>query len=196
MTSSSVCELARKFISTVSETSFDSEHQESLVRSDYPVANLDSIKTDYAVRRGIEEPRSADALHVDYDGTMAVIEFKAGKMSSRKQYEVLQKAYDSVVILLDATNHTMDSFRSKSSFILVYNFEKNFPTAEETRDSSFLSDPPSFTRINKVVHGFAGKPAIRFGLAKLGNHCFSRVFTYSVDEFRTEFLKKRASALA
>lgn len=186
----------QRFISTVSDTSYDDQNGKSLVDSPFPVANFDAMKTDYAIRRGISEPRSADALHVGTENSVALIEFKSGVMSRRKSYEVLEKAYDSVVILLDKTGWTMDQFRARTDFILVYSFEKNLAEEKCEGKRDALSNPPSYSKISGALHSLAEEPAIRFGLAKLENHCYRKVRTYSEAEFVSEFLENAHTALS
>lgn len=177
------------FISSISDVSYDSENGRSLVVSSFPVFNFDKIKTEYARSHKINEPKSADALHVDATGTLVLIEFKSGEMNRRKSYEVLEKAYDSALILLDKTEWTLDQLRTQADFVLVYSFDRNSSHDDIGIEPDYLSNPAFYAKISSSVHSLAKSPSIRFGLSKLERHCYRSVLTYSDAEFDSRFLQ-------
>ena len=92
-------------ISTLKETSADTSKSsfiEYMTNSDISVVNFDGVKKMYIKGLGINEgPKSIDALYVNNNSKIVLIEFKNGKMREEKYFDVVRKIYDSVFILSD-----------------------------------------------------------------------------------------------
>ena len=179
-------------ITTLQAASRDGSNGEELSGSQLSVINFDRVKTDYARRLNISEPKSVDALCLDPSGDFALIEFKNRRVDKREGYEVCQKAYDSILMLSDISSLLLQGMRKRGTFVLVYNEAKN-------RDGAVGDDPkkaiqPSESREGLVAHALdrlAKTPQVRFGMEAFKGYCFKNVYTYTEKEFEERFVRPR-----
>lgn len=177
--------------STLKETSIDKRDQAEakyMTESSKQVINFDQVKNDYARPLCLSSvPSSVDALFSDTEGHLVFVEFKNGVMSQKKQYDVLKKAYDSVLIFNDITSSQLAELRDSAEFVLVYNESENVDNSDgELKDKLAAQVQPSqaFDAIAKAISGLAKKEYICFGLRRLQNYCFKKVHTYTENEFQ------------
>ena len=181
-------EIFKKSISTFKETSRDTDSQPPtyMTDSEVEVINFDKVKERYTKElRGVETPCSVDALYIDKEDNIFLIEFKNGKIDSHKKYAIYNKIYDSLLIFNDIIKETVSFCRENVSFILVYNGNKVVDeSAHETQEDS------SKIQISKFFHKKAKKKFVQFGLQQFERLYFKEVFTYTESEFNEMFLSR------
>lgn len=125
-------ELKEKCKSTLKETSKDEKEEGKkgfLTDLEKECINFDKLKEEYIRVNKIKcsgVPSSCDAL-LESNNELCFIEFKNG---SFKDYEIIRKIYDSLLIFLDLTGKTISFSRQYMSFYLVYNKNTNLFDAE------------------------------------------------------------------
>lgn len=163
-----------------------------MVLSGVKALNYDNIKKIYLKHKKINSLRSNDALYDKSNkyefiekGDYFFVEFKNGVLipgtnknecddeKNKKIFEIKEKIYDSVVILLEIIEKDFKFLRENFLYILVYNEEKN----------------SSKSNIKSHVSKKAEENIIKFGLGKFKGYFFKNVYTCTVKEFENEFLK-------
>lgn len=186
----------QKCRSSLKETSKDtsSGNDEYMVQSSMEVIDFDKVKDEFVELNNIEEAmKSMDALFVSESSNSSTcdvkfffIEFKSGFIDKSKQYEILQKMYDSLIIFSHITNLSVKEICAKSTSILVYDKRKNPDTASRNG----VEESESYDKLARAVLKNAGQPFIKFGFAKYKNFLFKEIFTYTLEDFNGEFLSK------
>lgn len=181
-------------MSTLKKTSLDdgSGKNQYMTESQMSVVDFDKVKDNYARLNNITPtPKSNDALFNAREDDYIFVEFKNGKISQKKKYEIWEKIYNSVMIFGDITETTLSYMRENLKYILVYNetvqngisaMESGTEKANEVASSAALDD------IAKRVTGYGGKEFVKFGLDKFKGYCFKEVHTYNQNEFE-DYLK-------
>lgn len=176
--------------STLKEVSADRRDESTeifMTESEKEVINFDKVKDSYVRPLGLNSiPCSVDALFCDQTGTLIFAEFKNGVMDSKKQYSVLKKAYDSVLIFNDITSSQVSDLRNSAEFILIYNESENAESRDpelKEKVSTGIQPSPAYDTIAKTISGFANTEYICFGLRPLQKYCFRKVHTYTEREF-------------
>lgn len=168
-------QLLKDHISNLKETSKDTSDATNIqymTTSTLPAIDFDAVKTAYLNFLGLSEEhaKSIDALAL-CDSPLVFIEFKNGNMQHEKG-AVKNKIRDSLLILCDIICKSIGFTRENMEFILVYNEAKN-----------------SRVGIGKYLTNLEGKSSILFGLEKYEKIYFKHVYTYTEDEFNTNFLQ-------
>lgn len=183
--------LLNDYISTMRETSYDSDNKEYMSLSDIEVIDFDNVKGEYVSKKywpdsqkPIDHIRSCDTFYISDDDKFYLIEFKNGKISRKKQYQIYEKIYDSFIILLDVFNMTVSDWRIKTEFILVYNSKNN----KEDNEPENIQDSKSRAEIGNFISSKADENFIRFGLGKYQDYLFNKVFTLTEEEFEEEYV--------
>ena len=187
-------EIFQKNKCTLKKTSKD-EHDNGfklyLTESCLNVINFDVVKDKYAKPFHLEYcPRSCDALFQSTD-CYVFVEFKAGKITKQKQYQILQKIYDSLLIFSDISHLTIGELRNEAEFILVYDEKANLDNTDpelKEKSTQRIQESASLKQFEKTIAGFAKKEITCFGLGFFEKYCFKRVHTFSEKEF-DEYLK-------
>lgn len=118
---------------TLKNISFDKTNKESLCVSSKNIINFDKVCDNYKKIKKINGvPKSNDGLWISEDN-MTFIEFKNGNLDNHAWYELLQKNYDSLLILFDINfenrekilQNNLSFSREFIDYILVYNKDKN-----------------------------------------------------------------------
>lgn len=170
--------------STLKAVSYDDKNNVYMTESSIPVYDFDGIKDWYwenIIKSRLKGP-SNDALYIDGD-RMLFIEFKNGNISSFGRDGLVHKLHDSLLMLLDeelAVSAVCKSFKPTTTYtrkymeyILVYNKDKH-PNGENNRRC--IADS-----LNK---------RIRFGLGIYEGFLFSKVRTFTIEEFEKYFVSK------
>ncbi len=163
-----------------------------MVLSGVKALDYDNIKKIYLKHKKINSLRSNDALYDKSNkyefiekGDYFFVEFKNGVLipgtnknecddeKNKKIFEIKEKIYDSVVILLEIIEKDFKFLRENFLYILVYNEEKN----------------SSKSNIKLHVSKKAEENIIKFGLGKFKGYFFKNVYTCTVKEFENKFLK-------
>ncbi len=145
---------------TVTEASHDAAHHESLIVSDVKVANFDGIKDKFAGKHRLRvKPCSADALFVDGDGGIVLAEFKNGEID---EMQIIEKLYDSAIILLDSQQQRLTWMIENVCFVLVYRDANENVRARHNlmRLGSRKSDDPTMFYIDKKAPHYLYKDVV------------------------------------
>lgn len=161
----------------------DSKVPDSMTKSQIKTINFDKVKEAYIKgMRLTNTPCSNDALYITKDGEYYFIEFKNGKMTRDKVFNVYNKIYDSLLIFNDIVGQNISFCRDKVNFILVYNESKN-----PNEDMGQEENPR--IKIGKHFSKKAKKQFVRFDLNRYKKIYFKDVYTYTEKEFEEEFLQ-------
>jgi hypothetical protein len=143
--------------------------------------NFDKFKNEYIKNLQLPEaPLSCDAFIKTNTNEWFLIEFKNGKIEVRKNFEIKVKIFESLLILLDKLNKTIEFSRDNLNFILVYN--------ENVAHGLTQFNNMGFDAIQTKLFSLANSRKIRFGLRRFQNIYFKKVFTYSKTEYENNFV--------
>lgn len=179
-------EIFKKCLSTFKETSIDKDSDDVryMTESQVQVVNYDNVKNKYIHGMKLKQtPCSNDALYIDSAGKYYFVEFKNGKMTQSKIYNVYNKVYDSLLIFNDIIEKNISFCRENVNFILVYNESKNPEDKTKPQESARVS-------IGKYFAKKANKKYVRFEMDRFEKIYFKDVWTYTEKEFEEEFLQK------
>ena len=167
-----------KVNTTLKQTSYDDAKNEYMTESEYPVIDFDAVKEAYLLNKGakIEELKSADAL-VNCAQKIVFIEFKNGSMKNEKK-GVKEKMKDSMFILVDLLDSTIEYVRSNVAFVVVYNKEKN------PRSS------PSMDIFSDIVSKLGHDRICRFGFDNYRKLYFNNIITYNYEQFNKDIMDR------
>lgn len=167
-----------KVNTTLKQTSYDDAKNEYMTESKYPVIDFDAVKEAYLLNKGakIEELKSADAL-VNCAQKIVFIEFKNGSMKNEKK-GVKEKMKDSMFILVDLLDSTIEYVRSNVAFVVVYNKEKN------PRSS------PSMDIFSDIVSKLGHDRICRFGFDNYRKLYFNNIITYNYEQFNKDIMDR------
>lgn len=175
------------------ETSKD-DHDGSITymtESQYQVISFDDVKNDYIKGLGLTDiPRSNDALLSLPDGSLVFVEFKNGYIDRKDQHDIRKKIFDSMLMFSDIVETGISKTRAEMDYILVYNQTKNPP--ESSNAKTKVSDSESRDTIAKKLLNLGSASYVKYGLDIFRNYCFREVYSYTVQEFEENFLKKYA----
>ena len=165
-----------KVNTTLKQTSYDDAKKEYMTESEYPVIDFDAVKEAYLLNKGakIEELKSADAL-LNCAQKIVFIEFKNGSMKNEKK-GVKEKMKDSMFILVDLLDSTIEYVRRNVAFVVVYNKEKN------PRSS------PSMDTFSDIVAKLGHDRICRFGFDNYRELYFGKIVTYNNEQFNKDIM--------
>lgn len=173
------------FKASLKEASHDDANSVYMLADEIEVIRIDDVTDDYTSKCRISSVDSVDALHYcDSEGN-ALVEFKNGKLDNKDIYEIMQKVYNSLLIISDITKLTIGDFRKELDFVLVYNKEKN---------PSFFNEIPAPSNSNalrtmtKTMSKKAKKEFNIEGLYAFESFCVRTVKIMSVEQFKGEYL--------
>ena len=174
-----------KFKKTLSLTSLDKSRNVCMTGSQLMVVDFDEVKNQYVSSlgtRAVPAPNSNDALHVDRNDRMYFVEFKNGKVD---KYKLMQKNYDSTIILSTILDENIANLKERLEYILVYDEEKN----PDGKDLGVLVQPaPSRDKIGKSFAKQSKVNFIKFNQGFFVNYLFSKVHTITKSEFEEKFV--------
>jgi hypothetical protein len=141
------------------------------------VVNFDSFKNSIAAKFAVSRsPNSGDVLYMYAEDEWFLIEFKNGKLDEAKMYQVRGKIFQSLLLLTEQLNNTIDFTRRNVNLILVYN--------ESIEHTARIMIGNALT---KLAEGTGFYP---FGLAGLQGLFFKDVFAWNKFEFENNFVSK------
>ncbi|GHT61350.1 hypothetical protein FACS1894109_19830 [Spirochaetia bacterium] len=149
-----------------------------------PVVNFDKFKGEFI--RGMalpEAPLSCDAFYMSASGELFLIEFKNGRIEAKKNFEIKVKIFESLLILLEKLDKTIEFTRRNLTFILVYNEDISHGQSQFDNTDGLLA-------IQHNIFALSRSPMIRFGLHRFKNIYFKEIYTYSRAEFEANFVLK------
>lgn len=185
----------KRFEVTLKETSYDKANKEYMCDLSCAAIDFDCLK-DQFVRsfdlRNVSAPSSNDALIVK-DDEYIFIEFKNGHINPKIAFEIQKKIYDSFIILSDLCDEVLSDLKKKTSFILVYNGDKNDGHLLEGFNISTRKKGKTHERENSrneivnTLFGLANERLIRFNLEIFLDYLFKDVYTLTLEEFVEEY---------
>jgi hypothetical protein len=136
------------------------------------VVNVDKFKNDFIRNMGLNQvPMSCDALYMNSPNEFFLIEFKNGEIDNLKNYEVKVKIFETLLILTEKLDKTIQFTRKNMVFILVYN---------EDVAHKFYIHGKVFSRTSDFK--------VDMGLSRFEKIYFKAVNVYSKAEFETRFV--------
>jgi hypothetical protein len=136
------------------------------------VVNVDKFKSDFVRNMGLNQvPKSCDALCMISSNEFYLIEFKNGVMDNLKNYEVKTKIFETLLLLTERLDKTIQFTRENVTFILVYN--------EDVSHKCYIHD-----QVSRKTTDFK----FDLGLARFEKIYFKSVNVYSKAEFERNFV--------
>lgn len=175
----------KQYIKEIGATSTNSSspNRRKLVESQEKVIDFDRLKKGYARKHRFRKmPCSCDALFIGMDGSETLIEFKDVQLTPRdsdSHLKIFKKIYDSILIICEIENKDISHMRDSMNFVLVYQKDERKNRNE----------------IAKKVAAKANCEFVLYGLDRFEGFCFERVQTLSPNEFESQFLSIKKSAL-
>lgn len=179
--------------STLKEMSKDDK--EYMVEFENFGINFDEVVKDYTEFYKLSQtPSSNDGFVWEKSGRIYFVEFKNGNLQkSSEKHKIKTKIYDSILILMDIADISLESMRETVEYILVYNEEKGRSFLENEEKNASSNSQSLHNLANSIYKTKKNqgqqKELILFGLEKFQNYCFKAVHTYTVPQFE-EYLKK------
>jgi hypothetical protein len=145
------------------------------------VINFDHFKNDFVSKMALSNvPLSCDALYMVSPNDLFLIEFKNGKIDSNLKYEIKVKIFESLLLLSEELNETIQFTRTNVTFILVYNEKINQQVPEDSGKE----------RIKRAIWGLAHSYEAYLGIERFEKLYFKKVQAYSKTEFESQFVSK------
>ena len=185
--------------STLKQTSKDDNNEEYMTESQIKVINFDSVGGDKYTRNNnlSIQLKTNDVLFLHNDERYTFIEFKNGKLLDKsnridikKLKDIELKILNSMFVLGDIEEKSLNTLKEITNYILVYNEEKNSPNEKNSISEigNYFVNQGSSLSVGENT--FDKDEIICFGLEKFKGYCFKNVHTYSKEEFEEKFVKK------
>ncbi|MDR2441504.1 MAG: hypothetical protein LBE12_19250 [Planctomycetaceae bacterium] len=164
-------ELIQDFGDTLKNTSLDIANTCYMTMNTTAVVNFDNFKRSIAKKLHLPAtPKSCDTLCYE-NGQFFLIEFKNGKIGKAEIHQIREKIFESLLLLTEKLNVTIDYTRKNLTFILVYN------------DSA-----QGRHKINSHLSQKAKTTCTHFGLTNFKRIYFNDVFEMNINEFERNFV--------
>ena len=185
--------------STLKQTSKDDNNEEYMTESQIKVINFDSVGGDKYTRNNnlSIQLKTNDVLFLHNDRRYTFIEFKNGKLLDKsnridikKLKDIELKILNSMFVLGDIEEKSLNTLKEITNYILVYNEEKNSPNEKNSISeigNYFVNQGSNLSIVENTVEK---DEIICFGLEKFKGYCFKNVHTYSKEEFEEKFVRK------
>ncbi|WP_270525754.1 hypothetical protein [Longibaculum muris] len=178
-----------KYFCSLKEASIDTANDIYLVNNGFKVMKIDDYnKSCYQKEMNhFNCLRGGDACFVR-NNKIYIIEFKNTYLNQRIVYEILEKMYDSCIVLMDKLNISISDFKTNVNFVTVYTFKEN---CEEINLYDEI-DKIQNRGMNKIKNAVARRSTKKikeidkkaFGLKKLEKYIYSEVSAIPVDYFQ------------
>ena len=185
--------------STLKQTSKDDNNEEYMTESQIKVINFDSVGGDKYTRNNnlSIQLKTNDVLFLHNDRRYTFIEFKNGKLLDKsnridikKLKDIELKILNSLFVLGDIEEKSLNTLKEITNYILVYNEEKNSPNEKNSISEIGNYFVNQGSNLSIVENSFEKDEIICFGLEKFKGYCFKNVHTYSKEEFEEKFVRK------
>ena len=185
--------------STLEKASEDDNNGEHMTKSQLKVINFDSVGgKKYTRNNNLSiQLKTNDVLFLHNDERYTFIEFKNGKLLDKsnridikKLKDIELKILNSMFVLGDIEEKSLNTLKEITNYILVYNEEKNSPNEKNSISEigNYFVNQGSSLSVGENT--FDKDEIICFGLEKFKGYCFKNVHTYSKEEFEEKFVKK------
>jgi hypothetical protein len=164
-----------EFGDTFERTSESDSQSIFMTKSQKRAVNFDKFK-DSVVKKHTpkNKPRSCDALYRHSENEWFLIEFKNGKIKKR---EIMEKIFESLLLLTEKLDKTIGFTRKNLTFILVYN--EDISKEDETRRG-----------LVKSIYKLTNSQFFPFGFDDFEKIYFKEVYEWNKKEFDSNFVKK------
>lgn len=185
--------------STLKQTSKDDNNEEYMTESQIKVINFDSVGGDKYTRNNnlSIQLKTNDVLFLHNDRRYTFIEFKNGKLLDKsnridikKLKDIELKILNSMFVLGDIEEKSLNTLKEITNYILVYNEEKNSPNEKNSISEIGNYFVNQGSNLSVGENTFEKDEIICFGLEKFKGYCFKNVHTYSKEEFEEKFVRK------
>ena len=185
--------------SILEKTSEADNNGEHMTKSQLKVINFDSVGgKKYTRNNNLSiQLKTNDVLFLHNDERYTFIEFKNGKLLDKsnridikKLKDIELKILNSMFVLGDIEEKSLNTLKEITNYILVYNEEKNSPNEKNSISeigNYFVNQGSSLSVGENTLDK---DEIICFGLEKFKDYCFKNVHTYSKEEFEEKFVKK------
>ena len=185
--------------SILEKASEDDNNGEHMTKSQLKVINFDSVGgKKYTRNNNLSiQLKTNDVLFLHNDERYTFIEFKNGKLLDKsnridikKLKDIELKILNSMFVLGDIEEKSLNTLKEITNYILVYNEEKNSPNEKNSISeigNYFVNQGSSLSVGENTLDK---DEIICFGLEKFKDYCFKNVHTYSKEEFEEKFVKK------
>ena len=165
----------------------------------HALINFDSVGGDKYTRNNnlSIQLKTNDVLFLHSDRRYTFIEFKNGKLLDKsnridikKLKDIELKILNSMFVLGDIEEKSLNTLKEITNYILVYNEEKNLPNEKNSISeigNYFVNQGSSLSVGENTLDK---DEIICFGLEKFKGYCFKNVHTYSKEEFEEKFVKR------
>lgn len=124
--------------STLKDTSYNKNGDSYMTESQIEVVAFDLSKDKVAQRLRVQaSPLSCDALYRSDSSEWFLIEFKDGHLNNNDIFEVLRKFFESMLILTQKLNQTIEFTRKNLIFIFVVNIEDDRDNSDKKKNDRF-----------------------------------------------------------
>ena len=170
-----------EFGDTLEQTSEDSDEKNNpagrgvfMTSSHERVVNFDKFKESIVAKYKVNNsPNSCDVLYMRAENEWFLIEFKNGKINKGKIFQIKGKIFQSLLLLTEKLDKTIQFTRGNLNFILVYN--ENISRVEIGKSLSKLAGNSNHSL---------------FGLDGLQKLYFKEVYVWNKEEFDLNFVKQ------
>lgn len=183
-------------ITTLKKSSYDDNNKQYLTESGLKVVKIDDYNKNFYLKKRNRKIilRGADAFFI-HRGKYYIIEFKNSWVDSVLENEIKEKMYGSSIVIMDLFNLTIEEFRAKAKFILIYNFDKNIETKEvKAIEKKLNTQKAGFIRIEAGFRKKASRPIKdldkrAFGLKKFEKYAYDEICAIP-DKYFNIYLKE------
>lgn len=183
-----------KFFCTLQKASLDTDKNIFMVDNEFIVLKLDDFnRKKYQKELGCSMClRGGDACF-EKNGKIYILEFKNTYLHGKVIYEILEKMYDSCIVLMDKLKIDISYFKNNVNFVTIYSFkedcdeEKKYSEIDKIQNIGMNKIKSSISRRNskpiKNIDYYA------FGLKKLEKYIYNEVSAIPINYFQ-QFLKE------
>ncbi len=183
-----------KFFCTLQKASLDTDKNIFMVDNEFIVLKLDDFnRKKYQKELGCSMClRGGDACF-EKNGKIYILEFKNTYLHGKVIYEILEKMYDSCIVLMDKLKIDISYFKNNVNFVTIYSFkedcdeEKKYSEIDKIQNIGMNKIKSSISRRNskpiKNIDDYA------FGLKKLEKYIYNEVSAIPINYFQ-QFLKE------
>lgn len=175
---------------TLKDSSYDDSNSQYMTEHQFEVWKIDDYNSDFQKEIGSSCCLCGVDACFEKDDLLYLVEFKNGCLSYKEIYKILEKMYDSALVIQSKLDLSIDVLQKKVKFVLVYNYQKNRSKELCTFDDGTIEKTRMRNRLREK--GFVqvkDRDLIAFGLKKLEMYLFNEVNAIP-DSWFDEYLKQ------
>lgn len=190
--------LLQDFGDTLKNASKDTQNDRYMTQCRKQVVNFDSFKKYVTEKLKLSGyPYSCDVLYRYSANKWFLIEFKNGKLENENMnnefvpknnefYDIIRKFLESLLLLTEELDQSINFFRNNITFILVYNEQSNpfLSTKDSITKLGHMSEPIPMSYLNEIL------PNDKFNVSYFDQLYAQKTFVCSKEFFEKEFIAK------